>query len=114
MTNKPKWHTVKDSTGKPMGWVTEECLKAERALEAQLHNDYWYRVTSKDGVEKFRARARLNEDNRKLAWIIVGKTRKIAWVDNKTMDVYKADGIIKTWMLWPRCIFERWMTSMDV
>ena len=55
-------------------------------------------------------RQELNKDNRKWAYIIVGNTRKAAWVDNETMKAYKADGYSPTWMEYKHFKFDRWMS----
>jgi hypothetical protein len=54
-------------------------------------------------------------DNRKLALIMIGHTRFMAWVDTITNKAYKS-GVWyeKTWMEIPRFKFERWATSFDV
>lgn len=62
----------------------------------------------------WKKRQLLNEDNRKWAYITVGHTQKVAWVDNKTMKAYKADGYEKTWMEIKRFKFDRFLRSMDL
>jgi len=59
-------------------------------------------------------RKALNEDNRKWAYIIVGKTKMLAWVDNVTMKAYKSDGYDKTWIEYKKFTFDRWCTSFDL
>lgn len=53
-------------------------------------------------------------DRLKWAWVKVGNTKKMCWVDNKTMKAYKADGYEKTYMEIPKFTFERWCTSFDL
>ena len=62
----------------------------------------------------WKRRQELKEDNRKWAFIRVGNTEKMAWVDNKTIIAYKADGYEKTWIKIPRFKFIRWARSMDI
>lgn len=53
-------------------------------------------------------------DRLKWAWVKVGNTRKMCWVDNETMKAYKADGYEKTYIEIPKFTFERWCTSFDL
>lgn len=65
-------------------------------------------------LAKRKQRGIAKEDNRKWAYVIVGKTKKMVWVDNKTLKAYKPDGYNKTWMEIKRFTFERWCTTMDL
>ena len=63
--------------------------------------------------DKHNLRQKLNEDNRKLALIQIGNTKKMSFVDNKTMKAYKADGYKKTWIEIKKFKFIRWATLFD-
>jgi len=58
-------------------------------------------------------RRKAKENNLKWAWIYVGNTKMMAWVDNKTKEAFKADGYEKTNMRWKKYGFTRWCTSFD-
>lgn len=69
---------------------------------------------SPTAFNKSRERHEKNIDNRKWAWIVVGKTRKLCWVDNVTHKAYKSDGYRPTWMEIKKFTFERWATGFDL
>jgi hypothetical protein len=73
----------------------------------------WYAANNK--IEELRnKRKEINGDNLKWAWVRIGNTRKMCWVDNATMKAYKADGYGKTNMEIKHFTFERWCTSFDL
>ena len=53
-------------------------------------------------------------DNRKWAWIKVGQTKFLCYVDNVTMKAYKTDGYKPTYIEWKKFEFIRWATSFDL
>ena len=70
--------------------------------------------SSEEDCNKRKQRKLLNKDNRKWAWITVCNTRKMCWVDNKTMKAYKPDGYSPTWIEIKKFVFERWCTLHDL
>jgi len=44
----------------------------------------------------WKSRKDKSQDNRKWAWIRIGNTDKLVFVDNKTMKAYKSDGYNST------------------
>ena len=90
-------------------WWTEESKKIFEQIERRFAMRLFY-----GDFEVTKERRKRNEDNRKWAWIIVGKTRKMVCVDNKTMKAYKTDGYKWTWMEIKKFKFERWCTSFDL
>ena len=96
-------------------WINdEEHIKLKKFYENR-ERGMWITMFDPKAKKVFRERFERNEDNRKMAWITQGKTRKMAWVDNKTMDAYKMKEMYgKTWMKIKQFTFERWCTSFDV
>lgn len=94
------------------GWTHKSEIKALKKLEHRL---FWrtFMLTKKQYDLSYK-RYKLNKDNRKWAYIIVGSTRKICWVDNKTMKAYKSDGYKPTWIEIKKFKFDRWCTSFDL
>lgn len=90
-------------------WVSQEFLDTWEKFQQKMERNFL--LSDKDISHK---RYLLNEDNRKWAWILVGKTKMLCYVDNKTMKAYKADGYSKTWMEWQKFTFIRWATSFDL
>lgn len=90
-------------------WTTtkfEENLKAfSDKFEARLLHG---------GLSVAAERAKRKENNLKWAWIKIGQTKKLQWVDNKTMKAYKADGYSQTNIEIPRFTFLRWATTFDL
>jgi len=94
-------------------WITDAEKKVMDNFLSKSEKLFIMYLGPRERALSFRRR-KLNEDNRKWAWIIVGNTRFRAWVDNKTMKAYKADGYDKTWMEWRNFKFERWCRPMDL
>ncbi len=90
-------------------WTSDEDLQAMRKMQDKF-DDYLI-FGNPDITEK---RRKANEDNRKWAYIIVGNTRKLACVDNKTDQAYKVDGYNFTWEKWSSYKFDRWCSLMDL
>ena len=90
--------------------------KTELAAMKTLDDRMFHRLlfSTPDQEELTLKRRKDKEDNRKWAYIIVGKTRMMAWVDNKTMKAYKTDGYAPTWIEIKNFTFERWCTSFDL
>jgi hypothetical protein len=97
---------------KPDFWYSEEQLEAMKKFDKRTAYRFLY-MSQKQHDLSMRRYSR-NRDNRKWAWIMVGKTKKMAWVDNKTLKAYKADGYEKTWMEIKKYTFVRWCTSFDL
>ncbi len=93
------------------GWMSQgyidSCKKLYNKMERYLL--YGYGDTPQAKERKIR-----NEDNRKWAWIQIGHTKKLVWVDNKTNKAYKADGYEKTWIEIKNFTFLRWATTFDL
>jgi len=91
-------------------WITE---KEKLALKRLFQKQAAYMLHGKPEISK--QRHILNKDNRKLAYIIRGKTTYVAYVDNQTMKAYKTIGTYgKTWMEIKSFRFGRWLRPMDV
>lgn len=93
-------------------WMKESQLKFIEDMQKAMVKRVLH-MTSED-IDKSLKRSERNKDNRKWAWIIIGKTKRLAWVDNKTMKAYKASGYNKTWMEIKRFTFDRWATGFDL
>lgn len=85
--------------------------KMRERIEKRL---FYYLIATPEQIKLAEERRKRNEDNRKLAYIKVFGIRKMAWVDNKTLKAYKADGYEKTWIEIRHFVFERWCTSFDL
>lgn len=65
-------------------------------------------------LELNKCRRIANEDNRKWAYIIVGRTQFLAVVDNKTMLAYKVDkDRVMTWYKWQQFRFVKFLSMME-
>lgn len=85
---------------------------SDRILKALTSLTYYSYVHQKS-VRDFRQKR--NEDNRRWAWVLVGKTRKLCWVDNKTMEAYRSDQNRQpTSMKLKYTRFLRWATPWDI
>lgn len=94
-------------------WITEQESEALNKF-----SDSWFKslmMYNREDIEKRRSRTKNNEDNRKLAKIMIGRTEFTAWVDTVTGNAYKCGGWYeKTWMRIPRFSFKRWCSLMDM
>ena len=93
-------------------WYSEGMLDAMKAFDRRCAYRFLYQTEKEFELSKFRLTR--SEDNRKWAWIMVANTKKMAWVDNKTLKAYKADGYEKTWIEIKKYNFVRWCTSFDL
>lgn len=91
-----------------------ELTAIKRMQERIEKRIFHYMIANPEQIKLANERRKANEDNRKWAYITVGGIRKMAWVDNKTMKAYKADGYEKTWIEIKKFVFERWCTSFDL
>lgn len=96
----------------PYGWIRQSEIDLYRKYEEKERNRIFH--MSREDMQLSIERHKKNEDNRKWAWITIGKTRKICWVDDKTMKAYKADKYDKTYIEIKNFTFERWCTSFDL
>jgi hypothetical protein len=99
--------TIKGSNGI---WMT----KKEHTKWVQWYDRFWANAIW-NGPDR---RAPKEDDNVKLAWVIIGDKRIMAGVDNKTMAGYQLEDTMPTWKM-PLVplqydSFERWCTGMDV
>jgi ribosomal protein L39E len=78
----------------------------------KISKDYWMRILN-DGCDVFEQRYD-NKRALKLAWIRVGRTRKMCFVDTKTMKAYKMDRREPTWIQIKHFTSERWCTGFDM
>lgn len=95
-------------------WIRKSELDAMKRHFTRHENNWYYLTSTPGALSLHEKRAKLNEDNRKWAWVTVGKTRIMCWVDNKTGKAYKSDGYSLTWMEIKNFKFERWCTSFDL
>ena len=93
-------------------WCSKETLDYMKRFKRKV--DYRFLFTTKEDMELSKFRLTRSEDNRKWAFIMVANTKKRAWVDNKTLKAYKADGYEKTWIEIKKYKFLRWCTSFDL
>jgi hypothetical protein len=93
---------------------TKGFFEAEERMFKKFNNIFMAHCVVPGAQELYEKRKVLNEDNRKWAWIKIANTRKLCWVDNKTMQAYKADGYSPTWIEIKKFTFERWATGFDL
>ncbi len=93
-------------------WISEQELENLKKLNKSIEKNIIF--NSINGFEKQDQRKLLRNDNLKWAWIKIGETRKMCWVDNETMKAYKADWYNKTNIEINNFTFERWCTSFDL
>lgn len=93
-------------------WITEEEKANLEKMQHSIYRKLFFSTEEEINIRK--NRRELKEDNRKWAYIVVGKTRKMCFVDNKTMKAYKADGYNSTWIEIKEFSFERWCTGHDL
>lgn len=89
-------------------WYDKKSIEAIRGFVTQMKKNTMYRILS-GAVPKVK-----EEDNLKWAWVMIGKTKKMCWVDNKTMKAYKADRYAQTNIEIKHFTFLRWCTSFDL
>lgn len=94
------------------GWISKKL--ADRWVNSMRHFESFILLATDEDIDKLKTRNKNNEDNRKWAYIYYGNTKTMAYVDNKTMKAYKADGYEATWMEIPKYKFIRWCTSFDL
>jgi hypothetical protein len=94
-------------------WIYQSQLNLYAFIKNQMEKEFLFKSISK-GFDIAKKRKEQSNDNLKWALIIVGKTRKMCWVDNKTLKAYKADGYKKTNIEIKNFTFERWCTSFDL
>jgi hypothetical protein len=97
-------------------WIKEDEAKLWEEINNKIEKyRLWYLLWSTpEQLELSKQRKELNEDNRKLAYIYIGKTHKMCYIDNKNMKAYKMEGMYnKTWIPIKDYKFDRWCTSFD-
>lgn len=87
---------------------------AVKKINDKMRKKMFYTLIDPEALKKHEDRRKSKQDNRKWAWIILGKTRKMAAVDNKTMRAYKIDGHNLTWIEIKSFVFDRWCTGFDL
>lgn len=100
-----------------IGWINKDEMDAyNKFMQSQEKKMYHTGFGRSHDYMTKRKERKDERDNWKLAWIIVGNTRKIAWVDGlATTKAYKCgEWYSKTWMEIKHYKFERWCTSFDV
>ena len=95
------------------GWVKQSFIDGMKKLQNNIDRKVFH-LFSGNNFEIHEKRKEKNKDNLKWAWVIVGKTRKMCWVDNVTNKAYKADGYDKTNIEIKNFSFERWCTGFDL
>lgn len=95
-------------------WIKTDQLKVYEDFYKHQQKLFAIFMRHPEAMELHNQRSKAKEDNRKWAWIKVGNTRKLCWVDNKTMKAYKTDGYSPTWIEIPKFTFERWATTFDL
>jgi hypothetical protein len=95
------------------GWEKQSYRDAMKNFQEKFHNEFFHKVMN-NGFEIADKRKEQNQDNLKWAWIKIGNSRKMCWVDNVTNKAYKADGYGKTNIEIKNFSFERWCTGFDL
>ena len=95
------------------GWETQSFRDGMKKLHDKFQKIFFYKLMN-GGFEISYKRKEQKQDNLKWAWIKIGNTRKMCWVDNVTNKVYKADGYGKTNIEIKNFTFERWCTGFDL
>jgi len=95
------------------GWEKQSFRDAVKVFNEKVEKSFFLKIIN-GGFDVSNKRKEQNKDNLKWAWIKVGNTRKMCWVDNVTMKAYKADGYDKTNIEIEHFTFERWCTGFDL
>ena len=96
-------------------WTTEKERSAFKKFSEDMYRNFMYlSMASKEQLLLHDTRILNKEDNRKWALVKVANTRKLCWVDNKTMKAYKADNYKPTYMEIKKFTFLRWATGFDL
>lgn len=94
-------------------WMTQSANDTLTKIMKKISKDYWMRMLN-DEKNVFEKRYD-NKRSLKLAWIRVGRTRIMCFVDTKTMKAYKMDERREpTWMQIKHFTSERWCTGFDM
>jgi len=101
------------------GWYTKEFYEAGVKVQNRENGRMAFYLFATDEQReqlgrKLEQRREWGEDNRKWAWIKIGNTKKLCWVDNKNMKAYKTNGYEKTWIEIKHFTFIRWATGFDL
>lgn len=102
-------------------------------MAIEYHDGYWISEAEKKTMDLYLARfefyhmflwkpehsvksdlRRKNKGNRAFAFIKVGRTRKMCFVDRDTKKAYKLDGYEPTWIEIKQFRFIRWARGMDL
>jgi hypothetical protein len=91
-------------------WISKKEFEARLELDKQRWVDMLF--------GKIEVRTPKEDDNVKLAYVIINGKREMIGVDNKTLKGYKLNDEYPTWKLPLEEIsydsFERWCTTFDV
>ena len=95
------------------GWVKQSFIDGMKKIQNKIDRKIFHLFMG-NNLEIHEKRKEQNQDNLKWAWIKIGNTRKMCWVDNVTEKAYKADGYGKTNIEIKNFSFERWCTGFDL
>ncbi len=95
------------------GFETQSFRDGMKKFHDKFQKTFFHKLMN-GGFETSDKRKEQNQDNLKWAWIKIGNTRKMCWVDNVTNKAYKADGYDKTNIEIKNFSFERWCTGFDL
>tara|TARA_R110000772_G_scaffold268686_3_gene397507 strand:+ start:148 stop:444 length:297 start_codon:yes stop_codon:yes gene_type:complete len=88
------------------GWATKSALDAMKKANYQSEKMALFgNINTDTGKQR---------NNLKWAFVKVGDTQKMCWVDNITNKAYKADGYAQTNIEIKKFTFVRWCTSFDL
>lgn len=91
-------------------WEKQSFFNKIEKFNKKVHKSFFYKLLNNG----FEISDKREKDNLKWAWVKVGNTRKMCWVDSITNKAYKADGYNKTNIEIKNFTFERWCTSFDL
>ena len=93
-------------------WVADQCLSNVKQFEDKM---FLRLIMGWFNIKVYEKRKELKGiHNMKWAWIKIGNTHKLCFVDNKTLKAYKSENYSFTWMEIPRFKFLRWATTFDL
>ncbi len=96
------------------GWINKADFDNFQKFKEKKQNEYYLFSKYPELLEIRRERRKNNEDNTYYAYILVGNTRKLAFVDKFTNKAFKCDGYAKTNIEIKKYKFIKWTNSMEL
>lgn len=97
-----------------LGWMTKKTYDDINSYFANLNKRFIILGTNKEAFKRHNERREKNKDTYKYAYVLIGNTKKLAFVCNETGMALKCDGYNKTNMELKRFKFIKWVSMMEL